>query len=542
MDRVIADPAGSDEPVPLFDAMAMRAVDAWAIGECGVPGLELMEAAGEGLARLAGELTTGIQGPAEIAVVCGAGNNGGDGYVAARLLREQGHAVSVLTTVDPDGLAGDALTNRRRLPGDAPRPFDEAALAGAGVIVDAILGTGASGAPREDVAAVIEAINGARRRVAAADLPSGVDAGTGETPGAAIRAHVTATFAGPKTGLFIAPGKQHAGEVTVIPLPVPPHAPAIPSAYLLGRRGWCGALPPRGAGATKFTSGQVVVAGGSRGLSGAPCMASLAAIRAGAGYVLAAVPSALIDVVEGRLLEVMTAVLPGPPDHHAPENAELVLERLDAHGGALVLGPGLGGSREAQALARELAVAAPVPLVLDADGLNAHAGRLEALAEREHETILTPHPGELARLLETDAESVQRQRLAHAREAARRAHAIVVLKGDDTIVVDPDEDGPPAISNGGCPALATAGTGDVLAGVIGALAARRDRGVTARTAATLGVGLHAEAGRVAAARFGGPGGVIATDVIAALPGLLGDDHERRRQARAVAAPFERGRH
>jgi len=251
---------------------------------------------------------------------------------------------------------------------------------------------------------------------------------------------------------------------------------------------------------TKFDSGHVLVCGGSPGLTGAPCLAAEAAMRAGAGYVTACVPDAVSAVVETRLLEVMTAAL----------DADSVTER-STRGGAMVVGPGMGRLADAEELARELARRAEVPLVLDADGLNAHAGRLEDLTGRSAPTVLTPHEGELGRLLEIDSAEVKARRLHHAREAARRSGAIVVLKGDDTLVAEPD--GRVAVNPGATPALATAGTGDVLSGVLGALLAKD---MEPFAAACAGVFLHARAGRIAAERVGAEG-VIASDVIAALP-------------------------
>ncbi len=272
-------------------------------------------------------------------------------------------------------------------------------------------------------------------------------------------------------------------------------------------------VPGRDVAGTKFSSGHVVVAGGSRGLTGAPCLAAEAAMRAGAGYVTALVPASLELVFETRLLEIMTRGLDDEDGSHVPGAVDAALEAIE-RAGALVLGPGAGRSEGALQFVRELAARAEVPLLLDADGLNAHAGRLEALAERKAPTVLTPHAGELGRLLGISGEAVGRRRLRSAREAARRAQAVVVLKGDDTIVARPD--GVAAVNDLSAPALATAGTGDVLSGVIGAYLAK---GLEPFAAACAGVRRHAAAGRVAAAEHG-PDGVIAGDVVAALPRAL----------------------
>jgi NAD(P)H-hydrate epimerase len=494
---------------PLYDADAMRAADRRAIEEHGIPGPELMERAGAALARAVERVAPA--GP--VAIVCGTGNNGGDGYVAARLLRGAGRVVTVLATGAPRE-GSDAADHAGRLPGEPAAPFSPAGLDGAAAIVDALLGTGFADAPRGAAADAIAGMNAAGAPVVACDVPSGVDASTGAVAGDAVRAHLTVTFAGPKTGLWIAPGKAHAGEVVVADIGIDPDVVA-PTVGLIDD-GVLSAYPRRGPDATKFASGHVLVAGGSRGMTGAPSLAAAAAMRAGAGYVTACVPAALNDIFEVKLTEVMSLPLPDADGGLTAEGAAIVAARARERGGALVLGPGLGRADGAVAFARDLAHTAAVPLVLDADGLNAHAGRLEGLAARPAPTILTPHAGELARLLEIDSATVGARRLEHARDAARRSGAIVVLKGDDTLVAEPG--GRVGVSRGGSPALATAGTGDVLSGILGALLGR---GMAPWHAACAGVLVHARAGRRAAAARGGPDGVIASDVVEELSRSLG---------------------
>lgn len=496
---------------PLPDAAAMRATDRWAIEEQSVPSLELMERAGAAVARAVEELSP----DGRVVVVCGKGNNGGDGLVAARLLRETGRAVTVACIAAPEDLRGDARENLLRLPGEAPRPFGAGeALQGCAAIVDALLGTGFTGEPRGAVAAAIDAIGAAGAPVVAVDVPSGVDASTGAVAAAAVRAALTVTFHAAKPGLWIHPGKDHSGVVMVVDIGIPRGAPADTSVGLVGA-GVLDELPRRGATSTKFSSGHVLVVGGSRGLTGAPRMSALAAMRAGAGYVTACVPRSQQEVVvAGAPPELMTRGLPDEDDALSVESVEDALAAGE-RGGALALGPGLGRTEGALRFARELARRAPLALVLDADGLNAHAGRLGDLAVRAQErraTVLTPHAGELGRLLECPSEAIERERLHHVRAAAERADAVVVLKGDDTLIAAPD--GLVAVNPGGSPALATAGTGDVLTGTIAALLAQR---LDPFSAAAAGVWLHAEAGRGAARAVGVAEGVIATDVIAALP-------------------------
>jgi len=501
---------------PLPDAERMRAIDRWAIEVRGVPSLDLMERAGAGVARAVERLVP--DGP--VAVVCGGGNNGGDGLVVARLLRDASRKVTVVCASSPADLHGDALANLERLPGDAPLDLAQAmdALGGASVIVDALLGTGFAGEPRGAVGEAIDAIESCPAPVLSVDVPSGVDASTGVISGAAVHAAATVTFHAAKPGLWIHPGKAHAGEVEVLDIGIPRGAPSDAELGLIAPA-ILRLLPRRAADSTKFSSGHVLVAGGSRGLTGAPRMAALGAMRAGAGYVTACVPATLQSIiVSGGPPELMTRGLPDDNGVLTPAGVEVVLE-ASRRGGALALGPGLGRGEHAIAFARALAARAEVPLVLDADGLNVHAdsgahggGHLHDLAARDAPTVLTPHSGELARLLDTDTPHIARERLAHARLAAERARAVVVLKGDDTLVADPS--GMVAVSAGDSPALATAGTGDVLCGVIAALLAQ---GMSSFAAAAAGVLLHAEAGRLAARAQGAPEGVIATDVIASLP-------------------------
>ncbi len=321
----------------------------------------------------------------------------------------------------------------------------------------------------------------------------------------------TATFHRPKVGLWTRPGKEYAGDVDVVDIGIPKGGPARPDAGLIGAT-VLREVPRRSAGSTKFSSGNVFIIGGSRGLTGAPCMSALAAMRAGAGYVTVGAPASLELSFTVRLLEAMVVGL--------PENAEGYLDAsgvepvLNAIGraDAVVVGPGLSKDPDAQALARSIVPRVDVPLVIDADGLNALAGQLEEIvAGRRWPTVLTPHAGELGRLLEVDAADVERSRLRHVREAASIAKAFVVLKGDDTLVAAPS--GRVAISRGRAPGLATAGTGDVLSGVIAAMLAK---GMPVAQGACAGVYAHLRAGQIAAAPHG-PDGVIASDVIAALP-------------------------
>jgi ADP-dependent NAD(P)H-hydrate dehydratase / NAD(P)H-hydrate epimerase len=486
---------------PLYDADGMRAVDRWAIEEMGIPSLELMEAAGRAVAEAVGEMAP--EGP--VRVVCGKGNNAGDGLVAARYLREAGFEVEALLLWPAEELSGDAAANLARF--EAGQVDDDLAprLAGSGAIVDAIFGTGFSGEPREPASGAIAAINASGAPVVACDIPSGVDASSGEVAGAAIEAAATVSFHSAKVGHCIAPGKWHAGELRVAPIGIPAGAPGKPAAGAISSA-VLGLAPRRGPHSTKFSSGQVTIAGGSRGLTGAVQMSSRAAIRAGAGYATVAVPADLEAIFEQGQPEVMSVGCPGGDGCLAPASAKSLLRAFEP-AAAGVLGPGLGRDPGSIELAREVLGAIEAPLVLDADGLNAFAGQLSRIAAREAATVLTPHAGELGRLLDLSSEEVSAHRLEAAQEAAGTAEAVVVLKGDDTIVTDGVR---VAVNLLSAPALATAGTGDVLSGIAAALLAR---GLEPFTAACAAVIAHARAGREAASRVGAAESVIATDVI-----------------------------
>jgi ADP-dependent NAD(P)H-hydrate dehydratase / NAD(P)H-hydrate epimerase len=476
---------------PLFDAEGIRAVDRWAIEEQGVSEGELMAAAGAALA----DAVAGLAPAGPVRVLCGKGNNGGDGRIAARRLVEAGFEVEVAELFS----------------GEAPGDFDRW-LEGSGAVVDAIFGTGFSGAPREPAAAAIDAANRCGAPIVACDIASGVAASSGEVEGPAIEAAVTVAFHAAKLGHRIAPGKRHTGELRVASIGIPAGAPPPPAGGEIDEA-VLALAPGRGPSSTKFSSGQVTIAGGSRGLTGAVRMSSLAAIRAGAGYATVAVPADLEQVFEVAQPEVMSVGCPGGDGCLTPASAKSVLQTFE-RAAAGVLGPGLGRDPGSVELAREVIGAIGAPLVLDADGLGALAGRIEAIAARPAPTILTPHAGELGRLLGRDSGEIVAHRLAAAREAAVAAGAVVVLKGDDTIVTDGER---LAVNVLSAPALATAGTGDVLSGVTAALLAR---GLEPFAAACAAVLAHARAGREAAARLGAAESVIAGDVIDAIPSGL----------------------
>ncbi len=437
---------------PLYTAAEMRAA------EERYPGFPesasaLMERAGAAVAR---EALNAFPDARRFAVVCGAGANGGDGRIAARVLREAGR---------------DAV--------------ETSAVEQADVIVDALFGTGFRGEPREEAAALIERINAASASVVSVDLPSGVDASTGEAAGVAVRADLTVTFHACKLGLAISPGRFRAGEVVIVDIGLDDAeteaALVLPSVLEL--------VPRKQAHDNKYTAGSVLIVGGAPGLTGAVCLAAEAAFRADAGYVAVAVPEQSLAVVETKLLEPIKLTWDSARD--AAEKA-----------GAVAIGPGLGRTDEAKALVAAFLAELEQPVVLDADALH----ELEPGAWRPP-VVLTPHAGELGRLLGESSDWVAAHRLEAARRTAERFDCVCLLKGADTIVAAPDAR--TLVCPIDAPALATAGTGDVLTGVLAAYLAK---GLEPQLAAAAAATAHGLAGRTLPQH-----GAVAGDLVAALP-------------------------
>jgi hydroxyethylthiazole kinase-like uncharacterized protein yjeF len=487
----------------LYDPNEMRAADRFAMERRGILELELAEKAGAGLAAAAAEVARGRP----IRVVVGPGNNGGDGLISARLLREAGHEVDVMAPLALDGLAGVPRTNLDRLPGAPPRPFDPAALAGSGAIVDALLGTGFEGVVREPLAGVIAAINAAGAPVVAADVPSGVNAATGEVEGPAIRAEVTTTNHAPKIGLYVAPGAWRVGEVRVIDIGIPRGAPEPGLVGLISRR-VLGLAPARPRYASPHDT--VLVVGGARGSTGAPAMAAEAAMRAGTCYVRVAVPTSVAPFLDLRLPGALIHGLEEEDGRHAEEGVRMIAD-LAPEAGAVVLGPGLVGTEGA--FSRSVGSSVKVPMVIEAGGLSAFPSA-EAFAERPGPTVLISNEAGLGRLLGLAPEEVGARRLASARALAGRTGAVVVLEGDGCLVAAPGN--PVALGPGASGALAANGTGSVLAGLVGTFLAR---GMDPFAAAAAAVLARSDAGDLAAMHVGA-GHTVAGDVIQALPEAL----------------------
>ena len=507
---------------PVFTAAEMRSLDRRAIAELGIPGAALMEQAGRGAAAALMEMLPALGAPrrgARVTIVCGKGGNAGDGFVVARWLRRRDIHPVVLLAARPDEIGGDAASKLAALRRAGVRPIvvEEAAhaasrMADAHVVVDALLGTGARGAPTGLTAALIEGINASGRPVIALDIPSGLPSDGGPPSGPAVRATATFTFAGLKYGLVVSPGLDFAGRVTVVPIGIPDAEVARGiRLWLVERADIAARFPPRPRDAHKGTYGHLLIVGGSLGKTGAAALAARAAMRAGAGLVTVATATSQQPVVAGLVVESMTEPLAETAvGSVALEARERVLE-LAAARDAVALGPGLGVDPETQELARGLARALDRPLVLDADALSALAGRLELLRGVLAPRCLTPHPGEMARMLGVTVADVQRDRVGTASNVATAYGVHVALKGATTVVAVPD--GRVFLNPTGNPGMASGGTGDALTGILGALLAREMDPTDALVAA---VYLHGLAGDLAAARLGEES-LVAGDLIEALP-------------------------
>ena len=481
----------------LYTSEEMRAAESSYPG----PTIDLMERAGVAT----GDSVLRHHPDARSFVVwCGSGNNGGDGLVVARHLFTAGKDVQVRLLAAESRLEGDSARNLARAR-ELGVPFVEDAEP-PDVVVDALFGTGFSGVPRRAAQAAIETINASGSRVVSVDVPSGVDASTGEVGGAAVRASVTVTFHARKVGLVVAPGRFCAGEVEIADIGIreveTQHGRLLPAAVDL--------VPRRRPEDNKYRSGTVLVVGGSVGLTGAPCLTCEAAMRSGAGYVFAAHPASIGLVLELRLLEAVKRPFADDGGHFSASAASGIIE-LAARAGAVAIGPGLGRTEGVRELVRELLEGLDVPVVLDADGLWALAGHLGWVFARQSPTVLTPHAGELALLLDTDSARIDAQRLDAAQAGADETGAVVLLKGVDTIVAAPGRG--TLIADLGNPGLATAGTGDVLTGVVGAFLSK---GMAPQPAAAVAAAVHGLAAGVASARVG-EAGLIASDLLPALP-------------------------
>lgn len=511
-------------------AAEMARVDSQAIA-AGTPGAQLMERAGREIVRALLDLFPALAPPGRVAICCGKGNNGGDGLVMARLLDSLGFQVTVLLLGLPEDMAPDARLNHGRLPSAVrvvAAPAGEWAarwreVAGAAELaVDAVLGTGIRTPVRAPYAELLAAFQGLRAPVLSVDVPSGVDADNGRVDPVAVRASATVTVGLPKLGLLLPPGRDHVGELAVVDIGLPPAAveELVPDRRLLLPDDYAALLPARASDLHKYRCGTVLVVGGSRAYGGAAVLAGMGALRSGAGLVTVALPETLASPARTALPEAIVRPLPMTASGTlAPWPPAVAAEMLRKQH-AVAIGPGMGEDPETDRWVLELLDALELPAVVDADALTAHA-RLGKTPAGRGRLVLTPHAGELARLLGTHASEIERRRLELAPELAERWGVTLLLKGSPTVIAAPG--GGVHINPTGDDALAHGGTGDVLAGLIGGLLAQ---GCGPLAAALLGAYLHGRAGRIAADE-GSRRSVLAREVAAALGGAFAELERRR---------------
>jgi NAD(P)H-hydrate epimerase len=493
----------TDLPTNLYRAEQCRELDRLAIEEFGISGNILMERAGEAAFNALRETWPEAK---RIAVLCGVGNNGGDGYVIARLAQEQGLDVSVLQVGDAARLGGDALAALQRLHGVdvSPANYDEQDLDDYDVLVDALLGTGLSGEVRSPFMLAINAINDSNTPVLAVDCPSGLDVDTGMPCGLAVKADCTITFIGMKRGLLTGEASDYCGRILFddLKLPTAVYERLKPAASRIGYLTLRTLLPRRKRASHKGDYGHVLIVGGNFGMTGAARLAGEAALRAGAGLVSIATRKEHAAVLNCGRPELMC---------HGTENGE-ALKSLSAKASVIVIGPGLGQDDWAQEMLA-MAVARNLPLVADADALNLLA---QIDLPRQH-WVLTPHPGEAARLLGQTTKGVCKDRFLCLNSLAEKYDATVVLKGAGTLVQS--KGGLPGVCGGGNPAMASGGMGDVLTGIIAGLIAQ---GLELSDAAELGVCLHRKAADMAT-RGIGERGLLASDLMPSIRRLINSE-------------------
>ena len=491
----------------LVTGREMAAVDQRTIAEAGISSAELIERAGAEVVAAIAARWDGLAG-LQAVVLCGKGNNGGDGFAVARLLRAGGGSARVFLAADRADVQGAAAEHLRRCEqeggavevlGEDLAPLD-AAIQKADLVIDALLGTGLRGAPRPAMARVIERIAHCERPVVAVDIPSGVEADTGQVHGAAVQAVLTVTFGLVKVGQLFYPGRSHCGALHLANIGFPEFIlrDAVAQALLLSAEGLGSLVPHRRGDEHKGSCGTVAVVAGSVGMTGAAALTADAALRSGAGRVHLGIPASLNDILEVKLSEVMTRPLPEVRKRRCLSLRALgevlaMLTRADV----LALGPGLGRYRETEELVRRLVLQTELPLVLDADGLSAFAGQADVLKDRSAPLVLTPHVGEFARLSGLDKRQIADAPMAVARDFAGEFGATLVLKGAPTVVAL--SDGRVAVNSTGNAGMATAGSGDVLTGIIAGLMAQ---GLGAEAGACLGVYVHGRAGDRAVERLG----------------------------------------
>lgn len=504
----------------------MKKLDIWAEQERGIPLLLLMENAGRSVAMTVQDLCR-EKGTGNYVFLVGKGKNGGDALVAARHLYQQGAEVKLFLLFKPESFKGIVRENWRfiedldikwhYLEDDHSFYLLKLCLNNCQMVIDGIFGTGLRGRPRKNIVRAIELINGSQCPVLAIDVPSGVDADNGQVGENCLQAHYTVTFAWPKRGLVLFPAKRYVGKLIVADISFPKEGLELleREEYYVDREIACELLPERDWEGHKNTFGHVLVIAGSEGMTGAACLASKGVLRVGAGMVTTCLPESLSDLFDVALPEALTKGVAETRKRTISAIAWQEIEQYLFGKKAVVFGPGMGTDEQIRDLLQKV-LTVELPVVLDADGLNVLAKDTSILNTARAPLILTPHPGEMARLLGTKVATVQQNRVEAALQAAASFNAVVVLKGAATITAIPE--GLVFINSTGCPALATAGSGDVLAGAIGGLLAQ---GLNPPQAAVLGVYIHGLAGDLLA-REKGLRGILAGEIADALPLALKD--------------------
>lgn len=505
----------------LVTAEQMRAIDRRAIEGIGIPGLELMENAGRGIAEfIRDRVFAGKPAGKRVAVLCGAGNNGGDGYVIARYLHSWGAVPQVFLLADREKIKGDALANLTKLDDLEMEVFgaeitpEPGALSEDDLLIDAVFGTGFHGEVREPLKSILETVNQAGVPVLAVDTPSGVDINNGSIGGVGVRATYTATLALPKLGHYFYPVRGYCGHIEVIDIGIPEQVVEEQGieTNLITDEMVCEWVPQHDPTAHKGDCGKLFIVAGSTGMTGAAVMAAESAMRAGSGLVKVGVPASLNDILEVKLTEAMTRPLPElrRPRCLALRSLGVILEEMRV-ADALCIGPGIGRHHETIELVQRLVKKLDRPAVIDADGLFPFSGETALLRECEAPLVLTPHIGEFARLTGLGIGEVKADRIKSLQTYASEIGKVVLLKGAPTLVATPN--GKLYVSQTGNPGMATGGSGDVLTGVIGALLGY---GIEATYAAAAGAYLHGLAGDIAATESG-VFGLVAGDILSSLP-------------------------
>ena len=512
----------------LVTASEMQKMDRLTIESFGIPSRVLMENAGRGATQILFEKFDGLKNK-KVGIVAGRGNNGGDGFVIARYLAQKGIKATIYLLSKRAKIKGDAAANLKLLdplnipvieiPDRKALSTHRTSMVHQEIWVDAILGTGLKSEVKGYFREIIEFINSLNKPVFAVDIPSGLDSDTGQLCGVCVRANTTATFAFAKIGQILFPGANYTGDLEIVEIGIPPHiaeeaglrqyllTSSLISDYLK--------LTPRLSDAHKGNTGHLLLISGSPGKTGAAAMTAMSAMRTGAGLVTLGIPSSLNPVLESQCLEAMTCSLSETNDGMLGESSFNAIMELLSGKTCFAIGPGLGNAAETKSLVRRLIQESTVPVVIDADGINSLAGHTKILQNLKPPVILTPHPGEMARLVDSTAKNIQKDRVGCARDFAERFNVHVVLKGARTIIAHPD--GSVFINPTGNPGMASGGMGDVLTGMIAGLVTQD---YSPETAAHAGVFLHGTAADAVADKTG-PFGFLATDVMRVIPEQIG---------------------